>query len=85
MNWARAYFGIVIGAVGTLLLLDNLEVLDAGDIGTWWAVALIFGAVLSYLANGRPCGHGPETRLGLRLDPIALAYGLWTDNCPHRC
>lgn len=54
MNWARAYFGIVVVAVGTLLLLDNLEVLDSGDIiGTWWPVAIIFGAVLSYLANRR--------------------------------
>ncbi|MEX2133484.1 MAG: DUF5668 domain-containing protein [Acidimicrobiia bacterium] len=54
MNWARAYFGILIVAVGTLLLLDNLDVLDSGDIiGTWWPVAIIFGALLSYFANRR--------------------------------
>lgn len=54
MNWARAYFGTLVVAVGTLLLLDNLEVLDSGDIiGTWWPVAIIFGALLSYIANRR--------------------------------
>jgi hypothetical protein len=54
MNWARAYFGTLIVAVGTLLLLDNLDVLDSGDIiGTWWPVAIILGALLSYLANRR--------------------------------
>lgn len=54
MNWARAYFGTLVVAVGTLLLLDNLDVLDSGDIiGTWWPVAIIFGALLSYLANRR--------------------------------
>jgi hypothetical protein len=54
MNWARAYFGIIVVAVGVLLLLDNLEVLESGDIiGTWWPVAIIFGALLSYLANRR--------------------------------
>ena len=54
MNWARVFFGTLIVVVGALLLLDNLDVLDSGDIiGTWWPVAVIFGAVLSYLANRR--------------------------------
>ncbi len=54
MNWARAYFGTLIVAVGALLLLDNLDVIDSGDIiGTWWPVAIILGALLSYFANRR--------------------------------
>jgi len=54
MNWARAFFGTLIVVVGTLLLLDNLDVIDAGElIATWWPVAVIAGGVLSYLANRR--------------------------------
>jgi hypothetical protein len=54
MNWARAFFGTLIVAVGALLLLDNLEVIDSGElIATWWPVAIIAGGVLSYVANRR--------------------------------
>ena len=28
MNWGRLFFGVVIVAVGTVLLLDNADVLD---------------------------------------------------------
>jgi predicted membrane protein len=54
MNWARAFFGIIIVAVGSLLLLDTLDVLDAGDIiGQWWPVAIIAGGILAFLTNPR--------------------------------
>src|SRR5690606_9122236 len=37
LNWARAFFGILIVTVGTLLLLDQAGMLDAGNaIATWW-------------------------------------------------
>jgi hypothetical protein len=54
MNWARAFFGIIIVAVGAVLLLDNLDVLDAGEIiGDWWPAAIIAGGALSFVANPR--------------------------------
>lgn len=54
MNWARAFFGIVIVVVGSLLLLDNLDVLDAGEaIGDWWPAAIIVGGILALIANPR--------------------------------
>lgn len=54
MNWARAFFGVLIVALGSLLLLDNLEVLDAGDvIGTWWPAVIILGGVISLVVNPR--------------------------------
>lgn len=54
MNWARAFFGVIVVSVGLLLLLDNLDILDAGDvIGDWWPVAIIAGGVLVFIANPR--------------------------------
>lgn len=54
MNWARAFFGIIIVAVGSLLLMDNLDVLDAGEImGDWWPAAIIAGGALAFIANPR--------------------------------
>lgn len=54
MNWARAFFGLVIVVVGSLLLLDNLDVLDAGEaIGDWWPAAIIVGGILALIANPR--------------------------------
>ena len=54
MNWARAFFGILIVVVGALLLLDNLDMLDAGEIiADWWPVAAILGGLLAYAANPR--------------------------------
>ncbi|MGH8914852.1 MAG: LiaF transmembrane domain-containing protein, partial [Acidimicrobiia bacterium] len=39
-------------AVGALLLLDNADVLDAGDvIGTWWPAVLILAGILTFAAN----------------------------------
>lgn len=54
MNWGRAYFGLIVVTFGTLLLLDNLDVLDAGQIvGDWWPLAIIVGGVLVFMANPR--------------------------------
>lgn len=54
MNWARVFFGVLVVAFGGLLLLDNLDVLDAGEIiGTWWPVVIILGGILSFAANPR--------------------------------
>lgn len=54
MNWARVFFGILIVTFGGLLLLDNLDVLDAGEIiGMWWPVVIIVGGILSFVANPR--------------------------------
>ena len=54
MNWGRLYFGSLIVAVGTLLLLDNADVLDAGDVlSTWWPAAVIAAGLLTLVANPR--------------------------------
>lgn len=54
MNWARAFFGLLIVTLGALLLLDNLDVLDAGQvIGDWWPVVFILGGFFSWIANRR--------------------------------
>jgi hypothetical protein len=54
MNRARLLFGAVIIALGTLLLLDYTDVLNAGDvIGRWWPVVLIAAGLLALTANPR--------------------------------
>lgn len=54
MNWARAFFGIVIVAVGALLLLSNLEIVDAGEVfSQWWPAVIVVGGVLAFAANPR--------------------------------
>jgi len=54
MNWGRLFFGSLIVAVGTVLLLDNAEVLDAGEvISTWWPLAVVIAGLLTFAANPR--------------------------------
>lgn len=54
MNWGRLYLGALIIAVGTLLLLDNADVLDFGDVvSRWWPLAIILAGLLSLIANPR--------------------------------
>jgi hypothetical protein len=54
MNWARAFFGIIVVLVGSILLLDNLDVLDAGEVvSDWWPLAIVAGGVLAFVANPR--------------------------------
>jgi Domain of unknown function (DUF5668)/Cell wall-active antibiotics response 4TMS YvqF len=54
MNWGRLFFGLLVVAVGTVLLLDNAGVLDAGEIfSTWWPAVLILAGILTFAANPR--------------------------------
>ncbi len=54
MNWGRLFFGALIVAAGTLLLLDNADVLDAGEvISTWWPAVIILAGILTFAANPR--------------------------------
>lgn len=54
MNWARVFFGVLIVTFGSLLLLDNLDVLDAGGIiGAWWPGVIVIGGLFGLAANPR--------------------------------
>ncbi len=54
MNWARAYVGLVIVALGTILLLGNADVVDSGDvISAWWPAPIVLGGLFSLLSNPR--------------------------------
>lgn len=54
MNLARVFFGALIVVVGGLLLLESLDVLDAGDvIAQWWPLTLVAGGLLSLVNNRR--------------------------------
>ena len=69
MNWGRLFFGLLIVGVGTVLLLDNAGVLDAGEIlGTWWPAIVILAGILTYAANPR---HWP---VALIITAVGLAF-----------
>jgi hypothetical protein len=69
MNWGRLFFGVLIVAVGTLLLLDNAEVLDAGEvIGNWWPAVVILAGILTFAANPR---HWP---VALIITGVGVAF-----------
>ncbi len=69
MNWGRLFFGLLIVAVGTVLLLDNAGVLDAGEIfGTWWPAVLILAGILTFAANPR---HWP---VALIITSVGVAF-----------
>jgi len=54
MNWGRLFFGVVIVAVGTVLLLDNADVLDAGEtFSMWWPAVVLLAGILTFAANPR--------------------------------
>jgi predicted membrane protein len=54
MNWGRLFFGLLVVAVGVILLLDNAGRLDAWEIfSTWWPVVVILAGVLTFAANPR--------------------------------
>jgi len=69
MNWGRLFFGLLIVAVGTVLLLDNAGVLDAGEIiSTWWPAIVILAGILTFAANPR---HWP---VALIITAVGLAF-----------
>jgi Domain of unknown function (DUF5668) len=69
MNWGRLFFGLLIIAVGTALLLDNAGVLDAGEtIGTWWPAIVILAGILTFAANPR---HWP---VALIITAVGVAF-----------
>ncbi len=69
MNWGRLFFGVLIVAVGTLLLLDNADVLDAGEvIGNWWPAVVILAGILTFAANPR---HWP---VALIITGVGVAF-----------
>lgn len=69
MNWGRLFFGLLIVAVGSVLLLDNGGVLDAGEIfSTWWPAVVVLAGVLTFAANPR---HWP---VALIITGIGLAF-----------
>ena len=69
MNWGRLFFGLLIVAVGTVLLLDNAGVLDAGEVlGTWWPAIVILAGILTFAANPR---HWP---VALVITAVGLAF-----------
>ncbi|HET8738638.1 MAG TPA: DUF5668 domain-containing protein [Acidimicrobiia bacterium] len=73
MNWGRLFLGLVVIAVGTVLLLDNLDVLNAGEvIGTWWPLLVILAGVLTFASNPR---HWP---FALLLTAVGVAMLLTT-------
>jgi Domain of unknown function (DUF5668)/Cell wall-active antibiotics response 4TMS YvqF len=54
MNWGRVFFGLLVVAVGVILLLDNAGTLDSWEIfSTWWPAVLILAGVLTFAANPR--------------------------------
>jgi hypothetical protein len=69
MNWGRLFFGLLIVAVGTVLLLDNAGTLDAGEIfGTWWPAIVVLAGILTFAANPR---HWP---VALIITAVGLAF-----------
>ena len=52
MNLARFYFGVLLIALGGVLILGQADVIDAGRfLEQWWPVAVIGAAVLTFIAN----------------------------------
>lgn len=69
MNWGRLFFGLLIVAVGTVLLLDNADVLDAGEVfGTWWPAVVVLAGILTFAANPR---HWP---VALIITGVGVAF-----------
>lgn len=62
-----AVFGFILIALGTIFVLQNLGMVDAGDLGSWWPVILIGFGVSSLIAPkdaGGAAGGAILTALG---------------------
>jgi predicted membrane protein len=69
MNWGRLFFGLLVVAVGVILLLDNAGTLDAWEIfSTWWPAVVILAGILTFAANPR---HWP---VALIITAIGTAF-----------
>lgn len=65
----RLIFGLIVISLGVLFMLDNLGILDSGDVLRWWPVALIaYGA-------SRLFGVGSRTNLTTAL--LFITGGSW--------
>jgi hypothetical protein len=54
MNWGRVFFGLLVVAVGVVLLLDNAGSVDAWEIfSTWWPAVVVLAGILTFAANPR--------------------------------
>ena len=52
MNPGRTFFGLALLSIGVLFLLEQADVLDAGDaFGTWWPALIVILGTLQYLAD----------------------------------
>lgn len=62
-----AVFGVILIGLGTIYVLQNFGMVDAGDIGSWWPVILIGFGISSLIAPkdaGDPAGGAIMTGLG---------------------
>jgi hypothetical protein len=60
-------FGVILIGLGTLFILQNLGLADAGDPGSWWPVVLIGFGISSLIAPkdaGDAAGGAVLTGLG---------------------
>ncbi|HLN80775.1 MAG TPA: DUF5668 domain-containing protein [Thermoanaerobaculia bacterium] len=62
-----AVFGVILIGLGGIFILQNLGMVDAGDIGSWWPVVLIGFGISSLVAPrdaGDSAGGAILTALG---------------------
>lgn len=80
MNTGRAVLGFAFVALGTLLLLDQGDVLDAGAvIAAWWPSLFLVAAVLNLVSRPRqPIGAAVLAVIGLLL--LGATTGLVTSS-----
>jgi hypothetical protein len=54
MNWARAFFGTLVVAVGVILMLDAANVADSDVVfAMWWPLVLLVAGAMAFAANPR--------------------------------
>lgn len=54
MSWGRLFFGVVVIAAGTILLLGSADVIEAGrGFAIFWPSVIILAGLLSVIANRR--------------------------------
>jgi hypothetical protein len=53
-----AVFGVILIGLGAIYVLQNFDIVDAGELGSWWPVILI-GFGLSSLIAPKDAGDAP--------------------------